>query len=79
MSKPKIAVKSPVEVELEIGKTYYWCKCGLSNNQPYCDGSHSETEFNPIDFTVEKAKTAYLCRCKQTTKPPYCDGTHKNL
>lgn len=79
MSKPKIAEKDPAKVELEVGKTYYWCQCGLSKNQPYCDGSHSETEFNPVEFTVEKTKTAYLCRCKQTSKPPYCDGTHKTL
>lgn len=77
--KPVVAQKSPIPVELKNGETYYWCSCGRSGKQPFCDGSHKGTSFEPLEFTVEKAETAYLCACKHTKNPPYCDGTHKNL
>jgi len=75
----KIAQKAPYSVELEKGKTYYWCACGRSENQPFCDGSHKGTTFEPVGFTAEKTGTVYLCGCKRTAKPPYCDGTHNSL
>ncbi|MEC7761919.1 MAG: glutamate synthase-related protein [Pseudomonadota bacterium] len=76
---PIIAAKSPAEVELEKGKEYYWCRCGRSKNQPFCDGSHKGTGITPLSFTAEETGTAYLCRCKATGDQPYCDGTHSKL
>ena len=78
MAEPKIADKSPAVLELEAGD-YWWCACGLSAKQPFCDGSHKGTEFRPLKFTLEAPKKAALCRCKRTKNPPYCDGTHKTL
>ena len=79
MTEPKIAAKQPAAVQLEAGKTYAWCACGLSKNQPFCDGSHKVTDLRPVVFKAEKSETAYLCQCKQTKNKPFCDGTHKTL
>lgn len=75
----KIAAKEPIAVELEAGKTYAWCSCGESKNQPFCDGSHSGSDFVPKVFKAEESKTAYMCQCKQTANPGFCDGAHKGL
>ena len=77
--KGKIAVKSPIPVDLEAGKVYAWCACGSSSNQPFCDGSHSGSEFTPKVFTAEETKTVYMCQCKQTDNPGFCDGSHLKL
>ena len=79
MPEPKIAAKQPVAVKLEAGKTYYWCTCGESKGQPFCDGAHKGTGFTPMAFTAGEAKEAYLCQCKVSKNPPYCDGAHKAL
>lgn len=79
MSKPKIADSRPITVTLEQGKQYYWCSCGHSSNQPFCDGSHKDTEFQPQVFTAEKDGKAFLCQCKRSSNPPFCDGSHKTL
>ncbi len=79
MSEPVIAQKEPYAVQVEKGKTYYWCACGRSKNQPFCDGSHHGTEFTPKAFTAEETGTVYLCGCKHTKHPPFCDGTHHSL
>jgi CDGSH-type Zn-finger protein len=79
MSDPKIAAPHPVKVDLEAGKTYAWCQCGLSQSQPFCDGAHKPTEFRPLIVQVPEAKEAWLCQCKRTKNPPFCDGTHKTL
>ena len=71
-----IAQKKPYAVEVEAGKTYYWCSCGLSTKQPYCDGSHKPTEFVPMAFTADATETTFLCGCKATQNPPFCDSTH---
>lgn len=78
MSEAIIAEKTPSVLELEPG-TYQWCRCGRSQNQPYCDGSHQGTGFSPIEFKLEEKKKVALCRCKRTGNAPYCDGTHKSL
>ena len=78
MPDPKIAKKEPALSELEPG-TYYWCACGRSQNQPFCDGSHQGTTFNPIEFKVDIKKTIALCQCKHTGNAPFCDGTHATI
>ena len=79
MDKPKIADRKPIKVALKKGEEQYWCACGLSNNQPYCDGSHSTKDITPQKFVANESGDAYLCMCKQTKNPPYCDGTHATL
>lgn len=76
---PIIAQKAPYPVELEAGKTNFWCACGASKNQPFCDGSHKGGDFTPTKFTAEASKTAYLCGCKHSKSSPFCDGSHKAL
>lgn len=76
MSEPVSPQSKPYAVEVEAGETYYWCACGRSKNQPYCDGSHQGTDFQPVAFTAEKTDTVYLCGCKKTGGAPFCDGSH---
>ena len=76
MDLPKRASDTPYPIDVEAGKEYYWCSCGLSNNQPFCDGSHKGTSFSPVKFSASKAEKIYFCGCKQTQKPPLCDGSH---
>ena len=78
MEDPVIAQKDAYELELEPG-TYYWCSCGRSKSQPFCDGSHEGTGFEPKEFTIDKKQTVYLCGCKWTADAPFCDGAHENL
>lgn len=77
--KPTIAENFPIEVELEEGKKYAWCTCGLSSKQPYCDGTHKGTEFTPMVFEADKTEKKWLCQCKHTKKIPFCDGSHSKL
>ena len=79
MDKPIVAANQPIPVDLKAGKTYYFCTCGKSANQPFCDGSHTGTNFNPKPFTAEADGEAYLCRCKNTANPPFCDGSHTKI
>ncbi len=79
MSKPIIADNRPKKVILEKGEDYYFCVCGRSSSQPFCDGSHAGTDFTPQAFTAEQEGEAYLCTCKHSANPPYCDGTHKKF
>jgi CDGSH-type Zn-finger protein len=76
METPKRAGDSPIEVNLEKGKTYAWCACGLSKNQPFCDGSHKVTSFTPKIFVAEESGVKHLCMCKGTKNKPFCDGSH---
>lgn len=78
MSQPNIPQKKPYVLELEAG-TYFWCSCGKSNNQPFCDGSHKGSEFSPIKTVLEEGKRVALCGCKHTGNQPFCDGKHKDL
>ncbi len=79
MSKPVIADNKPIKVELIQDQEYYFCTCGRSSNQPYCDGSHSTTSFKPKSFIAEESGDAYLCRCKHSNNLPFCDGSHKQF
>ncbi|MGR5235970.1 glutamate synthase-related protein [Vibrio alfacsensis] len=79
MSKPVIADNKPIKVELKQGEEYYFCRCGRSKRQPYCDGAHAGTEFKPMNFVAEKDEEAYLCQCKYTANAPFCDGSHKQF
>ena len=77
--EPIIAQRKPIAISLEKGKSYYWCACGLSKAQPFCDGSHKGSEFAPVKFEAVESKEYYLCACKHSANQPFCDGAHKTL
>ncbi|MBZ0164724.1 MAG: CDGSH iron-sulfur domain-containing protein [Notoacmeibacter sp.] len=79
MSKGEVAAKAPVKVDVEEGKSYFWCACGKSKNQPFCDGSHKGSEFSPVKWTADVSGAKFFCACKQTGNRPFCDGSHKAL
>ena len=79
MTQAIIADNKPVSVNLEQGKDYYFCTCGKSSQQPFCDGSHSGSIFTPQKFTAEKDAEAWLCSCKQSSNTPFCDGSHTSI
>ena len=76
MSKGQRAGNGAIAVEVEEGKSYYWCSYGKSSKQPFCDSSHKGSEFNPIVHKAEATKKMFFCACKQTNNPPFCDGSH---
>ena len=78
MNQPKIADKKPAVLTLDAG-TYYWCLCGESKKQPFCDGSHKGSEFSPMKLDLKEQKKVALCNCKQTSNKPFCDGTHSKI
>lgn len=79
MTEAHIAQKAPFAVEVEAGKSYWWCSCGLSKNQPFCDGSHKGSTFAPVEYKAEKAGTVYFCGCKNSQNGVLCDGSHASL
>ncbi len=79
MEDPAVAQKGPYPVDVEAGKKYLWCRCGLSRTQPFCDNAHRGTGFKPVVFTAENTETVYLCGCKRSGDAPFCDGTHSTL
>lgn len=78
MSKGKVADTKPAVIEVAAG-TYYWCSCGESKTQPYCDGAHKGTEFRPQQVVIDAPSKVAFCNCKQTENPPRCDGAHCKL
>jgi len=74
-----VAQKAPYPVEVEEGKKYFWCACGRSAKQPFCDGSHEGTDILPMAHRAEESRTLYFCGCKQTGGAPLCDGAHNKL
>lgn len=79
MSTPNIAQKSPYALAVDAGKSYYWCSCGKSKNQPFCDGSHAGSGFTPQEFKANESKTVYFCGCKHSKNGALCDGSHNGL
>ncbi len=77
--KAECPQKAPYKLPVEAGKTYFWCSCGKSANQPFCDGKHKDSDFSPLKYTAEKTGDVYFCGCKATARAPMCDGTHKKL
>ena len=78
MAEAHIAQTTPYGVELESG-TYWWCACGRSQKQPFCDGSHKGTEFSPVKVELAEGRKVFLCGCKRSANQPFCDGSHKGL
>ena len=79
MSDPVVASRTPIAVDVEAGKTYWWCSCGKSAKQPFCDGSHKGTDFTPVKYEATASTKVWFCGCKNTANAPLCDGAHKNL
>jgi CDGSH-type Zn-finger protein len=79
MTEPVAAGKAPIKVSVEAGKDYWWCSCGLSKKQPFCDGTHKGTGLAPSKFTPSSDGDLWFCACKATKKMPLCDGSHKAL
>jgi CDGSH-type Zn-finger protein len=79
MADPVVAARAPIGVDVEAGKTYYWCSCGRSAKQPFCDGSHKVTEYSPRPYVAQTTGKVWFCACKRSKKAPLCDGTHKTL
>lgn len=78
MTDPVVYSLTPAEIELEPGE-YWWCSCGRSMNQPFCDGSHDGTGLEPVPFVIKEKSTVWLCNCKQTKDKPFCDGAHNEI
>jgi CDGSH-type Zn-finger protein len=79
MSEPIRASDTPYAVEVEAGQSYFWCACGRSKAQPFCDGSHKGTDFTPVKYEAIESKKVFFCGCKSTESQPMCDGSHKNI
>ncbi len=76
---PKIAGRSPIRTKVEEGKTYFWCTCGRSESQPFCDGSHQGSSFAPMKYEAEETGDVFFCACKHSKKAPMCDGSHSDV
>ena len=79
MTEPVVAQKEPYGIEVKEGTEFWWCACGKSDNQPFCDGSHKGTGFSPVQYLAKRDQTVWFCGCKKSLSQPTCDGTHNNL
>jgi len=79
MTEPVVAGRGPIAVDVVAGRTYWWCTCGRSTHQPFCDGTHNPTQFKPMKYVAEKDGKVWFCVCKQTATAPLCDGSHRGL
>lgn len=77
MANPERGGDAPITIEVEAGKSYFWCTCGQSSKQPFCDGSHKDSSFAPMKWTAEEDGKKFFCTCKATDNSPFCDGSHK--
>jgi CDGSH-type Zn-finger protein len=77
--KGAVAGRAPIGVAVEAGKDYWWCACGKSAKQPFCDGSHKGSSFTPVQWKAPESKEVWFCACKQTATQPLCNGAHKAL
>ena len=79
MGEPVVSSRTPYAVQVQEGARYWWCACGRSKNQPFCDGSHKTTEFTPVEFVAPRTERVWFCGCKRSAGRPLCDGTHKTI
>jgi len=77
--EPNIGGRAPIAIEVKAGEELYWCACGRSSSQPFCDGSHEDTAFEPIEYIAPETKRVFFCTCKRSKTAPLCDGSHKTL
>jgi CDGSH iron-sulfur domain-containing protein 3 len=76
---PEIGGRAPLPIDVETGKSYWWCACGRSKSQPFCDGSHKGTAFTPVEWKAQGDEKTFFCTCKRSGRAPLCDGSHKRL